>query len=57
MVLEPNQEPIPELSNESSSTIESLVEELKASRQFFNHQSTHMVDLTTGLQALTEDVW
>lgn len=57
MVLEPNQEPIPELSNESSSTIESLVEELKASRQFFNHQSTHMVALTTGLQALTEDVW
>lgn len=47
---------IPEVSNESSSTIETLVEELQASRQLFLQQASQMEVLTTSLQSLTKEM-
>lgn len=47
---------IPEVSNESSSTIETLVEELQASRQLFHQQASQMEVLTTSLQSLTKEM-
>lgn len=47
---------IPEVFNESSSTIKSLVEALQAKHHLFSEQATRMEVLTAGLQSLTEEI-